>query len=218
MADGLTATVVAQQETVFWQSIAESTSAADFEAYLRQYPAGAFRALAANRLSALRAAEADPPPADPPARREAGTVFRDCPTCPEMVIIPAGRFRMGCVSGRDCARDQRPVHEVAVPAFALGVYEVTFDEYDHFARATGRGHPRDRGWGRGSRPVIRVTWHDATAYVEWLSRETGEEYRLPSESEWEYAARAGSTTRYPWGGRHGAEPCELRRLREPVGR
>ena len=106
---------------------------------------------------------------------------------------------MGCVSGRDCARDQRPVHEVAVPAFAVGVYEVTFDEYDHFARATGRGFPRDRGWGRGSRPVIRVTWHDATAYAEWLSRETGEEYRLPSESEWEYAARAGSTTRYPWG-------------------
>ena len=199
VADGLTATVVAQQETVFWQSIAESTSAADFEAYLGQYPAGAFRALAANRLSALRAAEAAPPAADPPARREAGTVFRDCPTCPDLVVIPAGRFRMGCVSGRDCARDQRPVHEVELPAFALGVYEVTFDEYDHFARATGRGFPRDRGWGRGSRPVIRVTWHDATAYAEWLSRETGEKYRLPSESEWEYAARAGSTTRYPWG-------------------
>ena len=203
VADGLSATVLAQQETVFWQSIVNSTNAADFEAYLRQFPAGTFRALATNRLSALRAGTADAPgtrpAADPPARREAGAVFRDCPTCPELVVIRAGRFRMGCVSGRDCEDDERPVHEVEVPSFALGVYEVTFEEYDRFAAATGRDRPNDRGWGRGGRPVMNVSWEDATAYASWLSEETGERYRLPSESEWEYAARAGSTTRYTWG-------------------
>ena len=84
-------------------------------------------------------------------------------------------------------------------AFALGRYEVLFEEYDRFVAATGRESPDDRGWGRGGRPVINVSWEDATAYAEWLSAETGERYRLPSESEWEYAARAGTTTAYSWG-------------------
>ena len=204
VADGLSATVRAQQENLFWQSIVNSTNASDFEAYLRLFPAGTFRALATNRLSALRSRTADAPAtrpvADPPERREGGTVFRDCLECPELVVIPAGRFRMGCVSGRDCQNDERPVHEVEVPSFALGVYEVTFEEYDRFAQATRRARPTDYwSWGRGGRPVIGVSWEDATAYAVWLSEETGEEYRLPSESEWEYAARAGSTTRYTWG-------------------
>ena len=210
VADGVSATVAAQQETVFWQSIAGSRTAADFEAYLRQYPAGTFRALATTRLARLLAGATDVPAkrpsADPPAEREAGEVFRDCPTCPEMVVVPAGRFRMGCVSGRDCQNDERPVHEVELPSFALGVYEVTFEEYDRFAQATGRARPNDRrarpndqGWGRGGRLVITVSWENATAYAAWLSEETGQAYRLPSESEWEYAARAGSTTRYTWG-------------------
>ena len=106
VAEGLSATVRAQQENLFWQSIVNSTNAGDYEAYLRQFPAGTFRALATNRLAALRSATGDPPAsrpaADRPPRREAGTVFRDCPTCPELVVVPAGRFRMGCVSGRDC--------------------------------------------------------------------------------------------------------------------
>ena len=203
VADGLSATVRAQQENLFWQSIVNSTDASDFEAYLRQFPAGTFRSLATNRLAALRGGSGDAPgsrpAADRPARRDAGEVFRDCPTCPELVVVPAGRFRMGCVSGRDCQDDERPVHEVEVASFALGVYEVTFEEYDRFARVTNRDRPNDRGWGRGGRPVINVSWEDATAYAAWLSAETGEAYRLPSESEWEYAARAGSTTRYAWG-------------------
>ena len=194
--DGATTAAKLQQENVFWESIRESTNPGDFEAYLRQYPAGAYRLLAANRLAVLRTSAADPPAVDPWAP---GTVFRDCPTCPEMVVVPAGRFRMGCVSGRDCRDDERPVHEVEVASFALSKYEVTFDDYDTFVQATGHRRPNDRGWGRGRRPVINVFWEDAAAYVAWLSRETGEEYRLPSESEWEYAARAGSTTRYSWG-------------------
>ena len=119
--------------------------------------------------------------------------FRDCRSdmCPEMVAIPAGRFRMGCVSGKGCYDNERPVHELTIAAFALSKYEVTFEEYDHFMAATGRQDQGDRGRGRGRRPVINVSWKDAVAYTEWLSEETGERYRLPSEAEWEYAARAG---------------------------
>ena len=192
------AAVQAQQETVFWQSIATSSTAADFEAYLARWPRGTYAPLATNRLAALRTAASDPPVVEPPERAP-GDVFRECPTCPELVVIPAGRFRMGCVSGRDCEDDERPVHEVEVGTFALGIYEVTFEEYERFARATGRDRPNDRGWGRGGRPVINVSWGDARAYAAWLSDQTGEWYRLPSESEWEYAAGAGSTTRYSWG-------------------
>ncbi len=191
---------LARAEVVFWESIRESADPADFDEYLVRWPAGLFARLAANRLAALREPASVTSSGDPPRRREPGEVFRDCPTCPEMVVVPAGRFRMGCVSGRDCADDEHPVHEVEVASFALGVYEMTFDEYDRFAAATGRERPADRGWGRGGRPAINVSWEDATAFAAWLSEETGEEYRLPSESEWEYAARAaGSTTRYSWG-------------------
>ena len=205
----------AQQENLFWQSILDSTDPAEFRAYLEQFPNGVFAGLARRREAALRASASeagasdpvpanasrpnDPPEPGRPGPRAPATVFRDCPTCPEMVVIPAGRFRMGCVSGRDCWDNEQPVHEVQVSSFALGVYEVTFEEYERFARATGRDRPNDRGWGRGGRPVINVSWEDAQAYAAWLSRETGEAYRLPSESEWEYSARAGSTTRYSWG-------------------
>ena len=79
------------------------------------------------------------------------------------------------------------------PAFAIGRTEVTFAQYDRFAAATGREKPDDAGWGRGERPVINVSWHDAVAYTEWLSAQTGHPYRLPGEAGWEYAARAGTT-------------------------
>ena len=118
---------------------------------------------------------------------------------PEMVAIPGGSFRMGCVSGLDCRDDEKPVHRVRVASFELSKYEVTFEEYDRFIAATGRRSPKDKGWGRGRRPVINVSWDDAVAYTKWLSEQTGERYRLPSEAEWEYAARAGSTTKYGFG-------------------
>ena len=197
--DPASSAVLTQQETVFWQSIVGSTNAAAYEAYLARWPQGVYAPLAAMRLTELRGGGGGRPAVDPPSAREPGAVFRDCPTCPEMVVVPAGRFRMGCVSGRDCEDDERPVHEVEIASYALGVYEVRFEEYDRFATATGRARPDDRGWGRGGRPAINVSWQDATSYAAWLSEETGEEYRLPSESEWEYAARAGSTTRYHWG-------------------
>ncbi|MCH7543001.1 MAG: formylglycine-generating enzyme family protein [Proteobacteria bacterium] len=117
---------------------------------------------------------------------------------PEMVEIPAGMFRMGEFQGG--GNDQRSLHMVRIATpFAMGKYEVTFEAYDQFAVATGRELPDDRGWGRGKRPVMRVSWNDAVAYARWLSEQTGKRYRLPTEAEWEYAARAGSTTRYWWG-------------------
>ena len=133
----------------------------------------------------------------------AGRTLQDCPGCPEMVVVPAGSFRMGSPeseAGRD--DDEGPVHRVTVARpLAVGVVEVTFEEWEACVSEGGCGgyRPDDEGWGRGRRPVMNVNWRDAKAYVAWLSRKTGEAYRLPSEAEWEYVARAGTTTRYGWG-------------------
>nr|VFK11010.1 MAG: Formylglycine-generating enzyme, required for sulfatase activity, contains SUMF1/FGE domain [Candidatus Kentron sp. LPFa]VFK30456.1 MAG: Formylglycine-generating enzyme, required for sulfatase activity, contains SUMF1/FGE domain [Candidatus Kentron sp. LPFa] len=137
---------------------------------------------------------------------EPGETFRDRlkdgSLGPKMVVIPAGKFRMGSPEDeKGRASDKGPQHRVRISkAFALGVTEVTFADYDRFAKATRRELPSDSGWGRGQRPVINVSWRDATAYAKWLSGQTGEDYRLPTEAEWEYAARARTTTRYFWGG------------------
>ena len=139
------------------------------------------------------------------ARRwQAGKRFRDCPACPEMVVVPPGEFMMGSPeseAGRE--DDEGPVHWVGIERpFAVGVHEVTFAEWDACVSGGGCGgyRPDDEGWGRGNRPVINVSWDDARAYVGWLSEETGEEYRLLSESEWEYVARAGTSSPFHTGG------------------
>jgi formylglycine-generating enzyme required for sulfatase activity len=125
------------------------------------------------------------------------------PIEPEMVLISRDkghgmRFEMGLKSPKEPWLG--PVHavEVARP-FLIGKHEVTFAEYDHFALATWRKLPSDQGWGREDRPVINVSWDDAVAYAEWLSNETHKHFRLPSEAEWEYAARGGTQTAYWWG-------------------
>jgi len=139
---------------------------------------------------------------EPLAKHWDGEVFRDTLKYggegPEMVVIPAGMFRMGDIQG-DGGDDEKPVHRVQIKSFAIGKTEVTFDEYDYFAEATGRKKSEDKGWGRGNRPAINVSWYNAVAYTKWLSQQTGQKYRLPSESEWEYAARSGSQTKYSWG-------------------
>ena len=148
----------------------------------------------AERQAEIAAEERRQAAIDAEAQRQAALA-----AAPEMVVIPAGRFRMGCVSGRDCFDDEQPVHEVSVGSFAMSKYEVTFEEFDRYTAATGRARAGDEGWGRGGRPVVNMLWEEAQAYVSWLSSETGELYRLPSESEWEYAARAGTETAYSWG-------------------
>ncbi len=116
---------------------------------------------------------------------------------PEMVRIPAGKFMMGSENG---GKDERPPHMVTISrSFYLGKYEVTQEEFNRFTESTGRELPADEGWGGGVRPVINVSWEDAVAYAEWLSQQTGKRYRLPTEAEWEYAARAGTNTKYWWG-------------------
>ena len=123
---------------------------------------------------------------------------------PQMVSIPAGSFTMGCKLGRDdiegiCLDDETP-HVVNLPAFQMGKYEVTFDEWDRCEAAGVCPHAEDEGWGRGQRPVINVSWNDITQkYLPWLNQQTGKRYRLPTEAEWEYAARAGGESAYPWG-------------------
>jgi formylglycine-generating enzyme required for sulfatase activity len=130
-----------------------------------------------------------------------GNIFRDQlqdgSFGPEMVVIPAGQFRMGDVQ-EGGYKDEQPVHWTSVNHFAMGRYEVTFEEYDHFAEATGREKPDDQDCGRGKCPVMNVSWYDANAYAAWLSEQTGKQYRLPTETEWEYAARANTESQYWW--------------------
>jgi len=128
----------------------------------------------------------------------AGKVFqdrlKDGSLGPKMVVIPSGSFTLYRQSRG--WNDEQPVHRVSVRKFAMGVYEITFAEYDKFVEATGRRTSNDYGWERGNRPVINVSWNDATAYAKWLSNQTGKNYRIPTEAEWEYATRAGTETKY----------------------
>ena len=138
---------------------------------------------------------------------------------PQMVMIPAGTFRMGDIQGGGMY-DEQPVHEVSVEGFAMGRYEVTVGEYLYFVEAIGRHAPQwmeadsqnniktgkdnyykelgdaltDKNY-----PIVGISWNDAMAYTEWLSQQTGQQYRLPTEAEWEYATRAGTKMKYWWG-------------------
>lgn len=166
-------------------------TAAAYGAYLAAYPQGRHVA-EARRRQRLR-------------QWRAGQTLRDELRSggkgPEIVVVPPGSFMMGCVSGGYCPDDEQPVHRVIIEEpFAVGKYEVTFAEWDAcVARGGCQGYRPDDHKGRGRRPVMNVNWEDAQAYVTWLSGETGQAYRLLSEAEWEYVARAGTTTKYWWG-------------------
>jgi formylglycine-generating enzyme required for sulfatase activity len=129
--------------------------------------------------------------------------FKECNDCPVMLVVSAGSFTMGSPVG-ELGRypDESPQHQVTIAQpFAVGRFSVTFDEWD--ACVADRGcngyNPSDEGWERGRRPVIKVSWEDAQRYTAWLSRRAGRAYRLLSEAEFEYAARAGTPTAYPRG-------------------
>ena len=189
-----------QADDTAYAAAERADSAAAYGEYLEAYPAGRHADAARERQAARREAEAF----------RVGRTFRDDLRSggegPEMVVVPAGSFRMGCVSGQGCYFNEYPVHRVTISApFAVGVHEVTFAEWDTCVAAGGCGRYRsdDAGWGRGRRPVVNVSWKDAQAYVAWLTRESGGQYRLLSEAEWEYVARAGSETAYHWGDKIG---------------
>lgn len=128
-----------------------------------------------------------------------GKRFRDCDDCPDLVVLEAGTFWQGAeaTSSTSLANEKPQRKVVLAEDFAIGIHEVTLAQWDACVAGGGCSTTDDNGWGRGSRPVIMVSWNDAQAYVEWLSKTTGERYRLPSESEWEYAARAGETAEWP---------------------
>ncbi len=157
-----------------------------------------------DRIASLIASSVSPDelaPNHPRAEEEAaavpGGLFRDCSSCPEMAPIPPGAFLMGSPPNEPARQPaEGPQVEVTIPrAFALGAKEVTFEQWSACVADGGCAHaPHDAGWGGGARPVVNVSWDDAQAYAAWLSKKTGQNYRLPSEEEWEYAARAGAKT------------------------
>jgi len=148
-------------------------------------------------------AETPASPTEEIPTRVAGYTFTDCSGCPEMTVLAGGLFVMGSPDnepGR--GRDEGPQREVSVAPFAMGKYEVTFAQWDACLAGGGcNGYsPPDGGWGRGDRPVTGISWQDAQAYLDWLNAQAGGlRYRLPSEAEWEYAARSGQNEAYAFG-------------------
>lgn len=170
-------------------------------------------------------------PARPAEAQAADTAALACAGCPDMVVIPAGTFQQArWTKAPDRVTDQKgegaQSHLVTFSKpFAIGKYDVTFEEWDAcVAAGSCKHHPSDGGWGRGKRPVIHVSWYDAQEFITWLNRKTGVKFRLPSEAEWEYAARAGTTTKYWWGddigvGRANCDGCggSFQKQPSPVG-
>jgi formylglycine-generating enzyme required for sulfatase activity len=146
----------------------------------------------------------DEPAVDEPPKARLAPIeeFRDSlksgGSGPLMVALPAASFEMGAPS-ISTAFDERPRHEVSIPEFAISKTEVTIADYERFARATGRRLPHAGGVEKSRYPVSGVSWEDAVDYSRWLSQQTGQTYRLPSEAEWEFAATAGIDSPYPWG-------------------
>ena len=196
-----------QLEEKFWEDTKSAGNREAFEGYLEIYPKGRYSSLARANISRLSSAQGiSVPPvvtslAQDPAK-SAGAVFKDCDECPEMVVIPAGTFLMGSkadtFSASQPSSAEKPQRSVTIRAFAIGKFEVTQEQW--FAlMGTLPSHYKGR-----TLPVEQVSWSDAQAFVQKLSAKTGKTYRLPSEAEWEYAARAASQTNYSFG--DNAEP------------
>lgn len=233
---------VGSQETAAdreWSIVKNSSSCAMLDTFLQAHGQSRFARYARARRKELKCAQTDlalgvfPKEADKPPsckgvdvalasggtnciKPGSGSVFKDCPTCPEMVVVPAGRFMMGATHEFE---DKQPVHAVNITKpFAVGKYEITVAAFERFVKATGHklgskcnhwhdgsgksrnGSFRKPGYRQTNQhPATCVSWYDAEAYVLWLARKTGQPYRLLSESEWEYAARAGTQSRFYFG-------------------
>ena len=183
-----------------------ATDVAGMKDYLTKYPKGEHAAVVQQLLVVTLEAQNQ-------GSKDAKEKTKDLAPGLDMVAIPAGNFTMGDDSGRDYGLEL-PAHRVYVNAFNMSKYEVTFAQYDEFLDATtdGRDKSRDAGWGRADRPAMNVSWHDAKAYANWLSEQTGKAYRLPTEAEWEYAARAMTTSAYSWGNLVGCNLAQYRDL------
>ena len=171
-----------------WEAAKAVNRADSYQQYLTSFPQGAHVPKAIAALEQLT----------PKIGRE----FQDCASCPTMVTLASGNAQLGAGDNETDARpNEKPRRPVTISnMFAIGVTEVTFAEYDACVAAGGcSGRPSDNGWGRGSRPVINVSWDDAQKYVTWLSSTSGQSYSLPSEAQWEYAARAGDSGVYAGG-------------------
>ena len=233
-AEQVAAAQAAAEQAAAEQAAAEQVAAAQAAAEQAAAEQAAAEQAAAEQVAAAQAAAAEQAAAEQQRladMRRPGRVFRDCPTCPELVVVPAGRYQMGSdPRDEDSEIDERPRHPVTVDTFALGRYEVTREEYAAFVAATQRtmsggcfvmtvgaegtefSNDRGRSWrdpgfeqGDGH-PAVCVSWEDAQAYARWLSEQTGQDYRLASEAEWEYAARGGTQGRWYWGNDTG-EQC-----------
>jgi formylglycine-generating enzyme required for sulfatase activity len=171
-----------------WQAADSAGTVDAYQQYLTSFPQGAYVAEAITAIERLRPS--------------IGKVFTDCDACPQMTVLPGGNDILGAVDTDEQARpNEKPARPVtfATP-FAMGVHEVTFAEYEACVAAGGcAARPDDSGFGRGARPVINVAFADALAYANWLSQVTGFNYNLPTEAQWEYAARAGADDVYPGG-------------------
>ncbi len=187
----------AEQQT--WARVQASHTAAGYRAYLSAYPQGQY---VADARVALALVEAGPAPAPQPQPQptpqpvqqglQAGQTAKDCDVCPEMVVIPAGSFTMGSSDGDD---DEEPLHRVNIQSFALGKFEVTQGQWK---AVMGNNPSRFTECGDNC-PVERVSWNDIQEYIQKLNQRSGKTYRLASEAEWEYAARAGSTGKWSFG-------------------
>ncbi|MFM9886955.1 MAG: SUMF1/EgtB/PvdO family nonheme iron enzyme [Burkholderiales bacterium] len=241
-------------ELVFWASIQNSRDPHELNAYLEQYPNGRFAGLARARLKGAEAAKPPPtqvasgvsatPPATPPAgslqSMQPGTVFGDCEGCPEMVVIPPGRFVMGSPANEEGRfNNESPQREVAIPrVIAVGKFEITRGQFERFAqeenRPLGDGcfalisgkwekqadkNRRNPGFPQtDDHPVVCVDWNDARAYVAWLSRKSGKTYRLLTEAEWEYAARATATSARYWGEGFNPDGCRYANIADATAK
>ena len=172
-----------------------------YQSYVDAFPAGSHVAAALEAIDSLTL--------------RPGKVFRDCADCPSMMVVPAGTFWQGSDETDPLAlKKETPKRMVTfAEPFAVSVFEITMEQWDLCVSEGGCGtRPRDNGWGRGARPVIMVSWNDTQEFIAWLNQRTGQGYSLPSESQWEYVARAGEESDWL-----GGDPAQLCRFGNVAG-